>query len=102
MHVMQYIPEVESDDETSAYPTAMLAFPLYPMGAAYAVKMTIAVVAIQVIVRIKSGVKIENVLLKITFHIVLNVIKNVEKDYCQRLNLMDLRFSLKDMVLKNY
>ena len=31
-HVMQYIPEVESDDETSAYPTAMLAFPLYPMG----------------------------------------------------------------------
>ena len=28
--------------------------------------------------------------------------KNVEKDYCQRSNLMDLRFSLKDMVLKNY
>ena len=41
--------------------------------------MTIAVVAIQVIVRIKSGVKIENVLLKITFHIVLNVIKKCRK-----------------------
>ena len=32
----------------------------------------------------------------------LNVIKNVEKDYCQRSNLMDLHFSLKDTVLKNY
>jgi hypothetical protein len=66
------------------------------------VKTTIAVVAIQAIVRIKSGVKIENVLLKIIFHIALSVTKIVEKDYYQRSNLMDLRFSLKDMVLKNY
>jgi hypothetical protein len=66
------------------------------------VKTTIAVVAIQAIVRIRSGVKIENVLLIITFHIVLNAKKIVEKDYYQKSNLMDLHFSLKDMGLKNY
>jgi hypothetical protein len=65
-------------------------------------KTTIAVVAIQAIVRIRSGVKIENVLLIITFHIVLNAKKIVEKDYYQKSNLMDLHFSLKDMGLKNY
>jgi len=47
-------------------------------------------------------VKIENVLLIITFHIVLNAKKIVEKDYYQKSNLMDLHFSLKDMGLKNY
>lgn len=52
--------------------------------------------------RIRSGVKIENVLLIITFHIVLNATKNAEKDYCRRSNSMDLHFSLKDMGLKNY
>ena len=31
-HVMQYIDEVASKDEASAYPYAMIAFPLYPMG----------------------------------------------------------------------
>lgn len=50
----------------------------------------------------KEWCEIENVLLIITFHIVLNAIKIVEKDYCQRSNLMDLHFSLKDMDLKNY
>ena len=70
--------------------------------AVYVVKTIIAVVAIQVIVRIKSDAIIESVLSIKGFHIVLNVTKIVEKDYYQGSNLMDLRFSLKDMGLKNY
>ena len=56
--------------------------------AVYAAKIVIAAVAIQVIVPIKSGAKIESVLSIKAFHIVLNATKIAEKDYCQRSNLL--------------